>query len=58
LIACYLGFSIPALGVGIAADRIGLFAALVGAAVVLGALGAGIMVAATDRNLEAMACTV
>jgi hypothetical protein len=56
LIACYLGFSIPALGVGIAADRIGLFSALVGTAVVLGALGAAILVVATDRNLEAAAC--
>jgi predicted MFS family arabinose efflux permease len=53
LIACYLGFSIPALGVGIAADRIGLFTALVGAAIVLGAIGAAILVVATDRNLEA-----
>jgi predicted MFS family arabinose efflux permease len=56
LIACYLGFSIPALGVGIAADRVGLFSALVGAAIVLGAIGAGILVLATDRNLQATAC--
>jgi predicted MFS family arabinose efflux permease len=56
LIACYLGFSIPALGVGIAADRIGLFAALIGAAIVLAALGAAILVVATNRNLEATVC--
>jgi predicted MFS family arabinose efflux permease len=55
LVACYLGFSVPALGIGIAADRIGLFAALVGAAVVLAAVAAAILAVASQRNLEAAA---
>jgi predicted MFS family arabinose efflux permease len=56
LVACYLGFSIPALGVGIAADRVGLFAALVGAAIALGAVAIAILAVASDRNLKAAAC--
>jgi MFS family permease len=52
-IASYLGFSIPALTVGIAANRTGLFAAIMGFAFVLGALAVATMFAATPRNLEA-----
>lgn len=55
LVACYLGFSVPALGVGIAATHYGLNAAFIGAAVVLGAIAVGVSVLATDRNLKAAA---
>ncbi len=52
LVACYLGFSLPALGVGIAANVYGLFAAFAGAAIVLGAIAATIMAFTTDRNVR------
>ncbi|HTZ54390.1 MAG TPA: MFS transporter [Candidatus Acidoferrum sp.] len=52
-VASYLGFSIPALTVGIAANRVGLYAAIVGFAFVLGAFAVGTMLAATQHNLEA-----
>ncbi len=51
LVACYLGFSIPALCVGFAATRYGLGAAFIGAAIVLGAIAVGVSVLTTDRNL-------
>jgi MFS family permease len=54
LVAGYLGFSIPALGVGIAANYIGLYAAIVGAAVILGVVAVAAMLSATDRNLKAV----
>jgi hypothetical protein len=52
LVVCYLGFSIPALGVGIAANWLGLYAALSGAAIVLGIVAVAVMVYTTDRNLK------
>jgi MFS family permease len=55
LVACYLGFSVPALFIGMAADRIGLFGALVGAALVLGAGATTVLALATERNLTALA---
>lgn len=55
LVACYLGFSIPALGVGIAANWFGLYAAFFGAAIMLGIIAVGIMVFTTERNLQVAA---
>ena len=52
-VASYLGFSIPALTVGIAANRVGLYAAIVGFALALGVFAVATMLAATPRNLEA-----
>jgi predicted MFS family arabinose efflux permease len=51
LVACYLGYSIPALCVGIAATRYGLGASFVGAAIVLGMIAIGVSAFSTDRNL-------
>ena len=51
LVACYLGYSVPALGVGIAATRYGLNSAFVGAAIVLGIIAVSVSVLATNRNL-------
>ena len=53
LVACYIGYSVPALGVGIAATHYGLNAAFVGAAILLGTIAIGVSVLATDRNLTA-----
>jgi predicted MFS family arabinose efflux permease len=53
LVACYLGFSIPALGVGIASNWFGLFASFVGAAILLGVIAVSIIVFTTERNLQA-----
>jgi MFS family permease len=53
LVSCYLGFSIPALGIGVAATRFGLNAAFVGAAIVLGLIAVSVIVLTTDRNLAA-----
>jgi MFS family permease len=55
LVACYLGFSIPALGIGFAASRFGLNASFIGAAILLGIVAVTISVLATDRNLRALA---
>jgi MFS family permease len=52
-IASYIGFSVPALTVGIVANHTGLFAAIMGFAFVIGAFAVATMVAATPRNLEA-----
>ena len=52
-IASYLGFSIPALIVGIAANHTGLLVAIMGFALVIGVLALATIVAATPRNLEA-----
>jgi MFS family permease len=52
-VASYLGFSIPALTVGVAANHVGLYAAIVGFAFVLGAFAVATMLAATQHNLEA-----
>jgi len=53
LVACYLGYSIPALGVGIAATHYGLSASFIGAAIVLGAIAVSVSVVSTNRNLGA-----
>jgi MFS family permease len=52
LVVCYLGFSIPALGVGIAANWFGLYAAIFGAAILIGIVAVAVMLLATDRNLQ------
>src|SRR5205807_9543525 len=54
LVAGYLGVSIPALGVGIAATYVGLYAAITGAAVILGVVAVATMLSTTDRNLKAI----
>jgi len=51
-VSCYIGFSVPALCVGIAARSFGLSAAFFGAAVVLGAIAVAVIVFTTDRNLQ------
>jgi MFS family permease len=53
LVACYLGYSVPALGVGFAATRFGLGASFIGAAIVLGMIAISVSVFTTDRNLRA-----
>jgi MFS family permease len=52
-VAGYLGFSLPALGVGLASTYVGLYAAIVGAAVILGVVAIVAMALATDGNLKA-----
>lgn len=52
LVACYLGFSIPVLGVGIAANFVGLYDAIVGAAVLLGIVAVATMLLTTEPNLR------
>lgn len=51
-VACYLGFSVPALAVGVASRSYGLFPAFFGADVVLCAIAAAVIVYTTDRNLR------
>lgn len=58
LVACYLGFSVPALAVGIASSWFGLFAAFIGAAILLGIIAVAIIALTTDRNLQAAAESV
>jgi MFS family permease len=53
LVACYLGFSIPALSIGVAAARFGLNASFIGAALVLGVIAVTVGALATERNLRA-----
>lgn len=52
LVAGYLGYSIPALGAGIAATRYGLNASFIGAAIVLGAIAISVSIFTTNRNLR------
>jgi predicted MFS family arabinose efflux permease len=52
-VACYVGFSVPALAVGVAANWFGLYASLVAAAIVLGVLALATVALTTDRNLRA-----
>ena len=52
-VASYLGFSIPPLTVGIVANHAGLYAAIAGGAITLGAVAVATMLAATQHNLEA-----
>jgi predicted MFS family arabinose efflux permease len=54
-VACYIGFSVPALSVGVAANWFGLYASLVAAAIVLGVLALATVAVTTDRNLRAAA---
>jgi MFS family permease len=54
-VAGYLGFSLPALIVGIAANAVGLYAAITGAAVVLGMIAIAAMLVTRDGNLRAAA---
>jgi MFS family permease len=49
LVACYLGFSGPALGLGIAANYVGLYAAIASAAVVLSVVAVVTMLSTIDR---------
>jgi MFS family permease len=52
LVACYLGFGIPALALGFAANYVGLFSAFMGTAIVLGIVAVAIIVSASERNLR------
>jgi predicted MFS family arabinose efflux permease len=52
LVFCYLGFSVPSLAVGVAANAFGLFAAFVGAAVILGTIAIVVILLSTERNLR------
>jgi len=54
-VACYIGFSVPALAVGVAANWFGLYASLVAAAVVLGVLALVTVARTTERNLQVTA---
>jgi MFS family permease len=51
LVACYLGFSIPALGIGIASTYFGLNDAFIVAAIILGLIAIGVSLLTTTRNL-------
>ncbi|HEY1729916.1 MAG TPA: MFS transporter [Candidatus Baltobacteraceae bacterium] len=51
LVVTYTGFSIPALAVGIVADRIGLYDAIVFAAILFGVVAIVAMLLATEKNL-------
>lgn len=51
-VSSYLGFSVPALTVGLFANHVGLYVAITGAAVGLGVAAVAIMLALTQRNLE------
>jgi MFS family permease len=52
LVACYIGFSVPALAVGVAANWFGLYASLFSAAVALGVLALAVILLTTERNLQ------
>jgi MFS family permease len=52
LVACYLGFGIPALLLGIAANYFGLTAAFIGTAIALGVIAVATIASTTDRNLR------
>jgi MFS family permease len=52
LVACYLGFSVPALGIGIGSTYFGLNAAFITAAIVLGVIAVGVSCLTTTRNLS------
>jgi len=53
LVASYSGFSLPALAVGFAANYIGLYPALVVAAIALGVIALTVIALTTERNLKA-----
>jgi MFS family permease len=48
--ACYLGFSVPALAIGVAASRFGLTSAFAGVSIVLGAIALVVVILATKRD--------
>lgn len=52
LVSCYLGFSVPALGVGVVADYVGLYKAIVGGAIALGVIAVIMILVTTERNLK------
>jgi predicted MFS family arabinose efflux permease len=54
-VACYIGFSVPALAVGVAANWFGLYASLFAAALVLGVLAIATVLLTTERNLRVSA---
>ncbi len=56
-VSSYLGFSIPALTVGVAANHVGLYVAIVGAGIGLGVVAVAIMLALTQQSLEAAPAT-
>jgi MFS family permease len=51
LVATNLGFSVPALAVGFTANKIGLYNAIVAAAILFGFVAVGTMWATTEKNL-------
>jgi MFS family permease len=51
LVSCYLGFSVPALGVGVVADYVGLYKAIVAGAIALGVIAVAMILVTTERNL-------
>jgi MFS family permease len=51
LLSCYVGFTLPTLAIGIAADGFGFYQAIVSAAVLLGIIAIAIMIFARDRYL-------
>jgi MFS family permease len=57
-VASYVGFSLPALTVGLVANHVGFYLAIVGAAVSLGVIAIVIMLASTQHNLEAAPAAV
>jgi MFS family permease len=48
----YLGFTVPVLCIGFVANSIGLYGAIVGSALVLGAIGVVLMLSTTEHNLH------
>lgn len=52
LIPSYLGFTVPVLCIGFVANSIGLYGAIVGSALVLGAIGMVLILATIERNLH------
>lgn len=54
-IACYLGFSVPALAIGFTASRFGLTAAFAGVSILLGAIALIAVILATKRDFATRA---
>ena len=52
-VACYLGYSVPALGIGIAATHVDFSAAFSAVAIVLGAISLFVIAFTTEENLRA-----
>jgi MFS family permease len=51
-VACYLGFSVPAIGVGLAANYVGLYVAIISVAMLLTTVAVITISLTTDRNLK------